>query len=132
MQKFRFDLVFHMWITISLYLLKNLLITFTKMIFLTLSLRKPTSYRNESIDLLCKSMDWFLYDIGLRGERVKIWPTIFFLKIDNVRLCKYSRPWRKLLCKPKDWVLQKIKTKPFMRLTAVTAKQSPLVNLNSF
>ena len=30
------------------------------------------SYRNQSIDLLCKSMDWFLYDIGLRHERVKV------------------------------------------------------------
>ena len=29
------------------------------------------SYRNQSIDLLRKSMDWFLYDIGLRHERVK-------------------------------------------------------------
>ena len=28
-------------------------------------------YRNQSIDLLRKSMDWFLYDIGLRHERVK-------------------------------------------------------------
>ena len=28
-------------------------------------------YRNQSIDLLCKSMDWFLYDRGLRHERVK-------------------------------------------------------------
>ena len=26
------------------------------------------SYRNQSIDLLCKSMDWFLYDRGLRQE----------------------------------------------------------------
>ena len=31
----------------------------------------PLSYRNQSIDLLCKSMDWFLYDNGLRYERVK-------------------------------------------------------------
>ena len=23
------------------------------------------SYRNQSIDLLCKSMDWFLYDMDL-------------------------------------------------------------------
>ena len=29
------------------------------------------SYRNQSIDLLRKSMDWFLYDNGLRHERVK-------------------------------------------------------------
>ena len=29
------------------------------------------SYRNQSIDLRSKSMDWFLYDDGLRLERVK-------------------------------------------------------------
>ena len=38
---------------------------------LTLSWRRPLSYRNQSIDLLCKSMDWFLYNNGLRHERVK-------------------------------------------------------------
>ena len=41
---------------------------------LTLSRRRPLSYRNQSIDLLLKSVDWFLYDKGLRHERVKdIW-----------------------------------------------------------
>ena len=42
---------------------------------LTLSWRRPLSYRNQAIDLLRKSMDWFLYDMGLRHERVKhqIW-----------------------------------------------------------
>ena len=39
---------------------------------LTLSCRGPLSYRNQSINLLCKSMDWFLYDDGLRHERVNI------------------------------------------------------------
>ena len=39
--------------------------------WLTLSWRRPLPYRNQSIDLLCKSMDWFLYDIGFRHERVK-------------------------------------------------------------
>ena len=42
--------------------------------FLTLSplsRRRPISYRNQSIDLQSKSMDWFLFDIGLRRERVK-------------------------------------------------------------
>ena len=29
------------------------------------------SYRNQSIDLRCKSIDWFLYDNGLRHKRVK-------------------------------------------------------------
>ena len=38
---------------------------------LTLSRRRPLSYRNQYIDLLRKSMDWFLYDNGLRLERVK-------------------------------------------------------------
>ena len=35
---------------------------------LTLSRQKPLSYRN---DLLLKSLNWFLYDNGLRPERVK-------------------------------------------------------------
>ena len=39
--------------------------------YLTLSWRRPISYRNLSIDLLHKSMDWFQYDIGLRHESVK-------------------------------------------------------------
>ena len=38
---------------------------------LTLSRRRPLSYRNQSIDLLCKSMGWFLYENSLRHERVK-------------------------------------------------------------
>ena len=38
---------------------------------LTLSWRRLLSYRNQSIDLRSKSMDWFLYDNGLRYERVK-------------------------------------------------------------
>ena len=37
----------------------------------TLSLRKTLSYRNQSIDLQCKSIDWFLYDMNLRHKRVK-------------------------------------------------------------
>ena len=31
----------------------------------------PLSYRNQSIDLQSKSVDWSLYDNGLRLERVK-------------------------------------------------------------
>ena len=42
------------------------------------------SYRNQSIDLLCKSMDWFLYDNGTRHQRVK---TINFSStLDFVRI----------------------------------------------
>ena len=38
----------------------------------TLSWQRPLSYRNQSIHLLCKSMDWFLYDNGIRHECVKM------------------------------------------------------------
>ena len=38
---------------------------------LTLSWRRPLSYRYQSIDLLRKSMNWFQYDNGLHHERVK-------------------------------------------------------------
>ena len=44
---------------------------------LTLSWRRSLSYRNQSIDLLCKSVDWFLYDNDLHHERVNhslYWP----------------------------------------------------------
>ena len=39
---------------------------------LNLSWQRPLSYRNQSIDLHNKSMDWFLYHNGLRHERVKL------------------------------------------------------------
>ena len=38
---------------------------------LTLSWRRPLSYKNQSIYLLSKSINWFLYYTGLRHERVK-------------------------------------------------------------
>ena len=41
-------------------------------ISLTLSWRRSLSCRNHSNDLLCKSVDWFLYDGDLRHERVKV------------------------------------------------------------
>ena len=42
---------------------------------LNLSWRRPLSYTNQSIDLQSKSMDWFIYDNGLRHERVnETWP----------------------------------------------------------
>ena len=39
---------------------------------LTLSWWRPLSYRNQSTDLLRKSMEWLLYDNGIRHERVKM------------------------------------------------------------
>ena len=39
---------------------------------------RPLLYRNQAIDLLWKSMDWFLYDNDLRHERVNsIWDYLF-------------------------------------------------------
>ena len=39
---------------------------------LNLSWRRLLSYRNQSIDLPSKSMDWFLYDNELRHENVNV------------------------------------------------------------
>ena len=49
---------------------KNQIMKTLFLYYLTLSWRRPMSYRNQSIDLLRKSMDWFLYDIDLHHERV--------------------------------------------------------------
>ena len=67
---------------------------------LTFSWRKLLSYRNQSIDLWSKLMDWFLYDNGLRHERVKITlifspiissPSIpFYPKETNVNIWSYG------------------------------------------
>ena len=50
-------------------------------ICLLLSWRRPLSYRNQSTDLRSKSMGWFLYDNGLRHERVKKAPFVNFWNI---------------------------------------------------
>ena len=44
---------------------------FSRLSFLTVSRQRPISYINQSVDLQSKSMDWFLYNIGLRRETVK-------------------------------------------------------------
>ena len=56
---------------------------------LTLSWRRPLSYKNQSIDLQSKAMDWFLYDNGLHHERVNnLINNITFHKIRNF-YCPY-------------------------------------------
>ena len=67
-----------------------------KLLFiLTLSWRKPLSYRNQAIDLLCKSMDWLLYDNGHRHERVKyVWP---FASTRHERVKRRNCQGKKLL-----------------------------------
>ena len=48
-----------------------------------LSRWRPLPYRNQSIDLLCKSMYWFLYDNGLRHEKVKLPQEVELLSLKN-------------------------------------------------
>ena len=58
---------------------------------LTLSWRRTLLYRNQSIDLQSKSMDWFLYDNGLHHERVK-WTPDYDPENDHPLFCslKYT------------------------------------------
>ena len=65
--------IFH-WDLISQFSLnlKILKILFTRLIPLTLWIRRSLSYRTQSIDLQSKSMDWFLYERNLRHDRVKV------------------------------------------------------------
>ena len=55
---------------------------------LTLSWRRSLSYRNQSIDLQSKSMNWFLYDRDLRHERVNT-----FLWISKIWLSDQFPPY---------------------------------------
>ena len=43
------------------------------------------SYRNQYNDLLCKSMDWFLFGRDLRHERVKYLEKLDLLEIRSMR-----------------------------------------------
>ena len=47
---------------------------------LTLSWRRSLSYRNTSIDLPFRLVDWFLYDRDFRHERVKFGSFWIYLK----------------------------------------------------
>ena len=47
--------------------------------YLTLSWQMSLSCRNQSIDLQCKSMGWFLYDRDLRHEKFKRYRDIYFI-----------------------------------------------------
>ena len=56
---------------------------------LILSWRRPLSYRNQSIDLPRKLMDWFLYNNGLCHERVKPSVHTFYLKWTTLDFLHY-------------------------------------------
>ena len=56
---------------------------------LTLSQWGHLWYRNQSTDLLSKSMDWFLYDRDLRRERV----SRYWLWLFEIKWCIYEFLW---------------------------------------
>ena len=57
---------------------------------LTLSWRRPLSCRNQSIDLLGKSMDWFLFDNDLRHERVNQFFSFGMVAITKTQVTFFS------------------------------------------
>ena len=62
---------------------KLVIYEFWVILYLTLSWRRPLSYRNQTIDLLHKSMDWFRYDNGHRHERVNVWVIVCLLSMSE-------------------------------------------------
>ena len=68
-----------------LYDLKNVKSTHGGVLILVKLQARPLSYRNQSIDLQIKSMDWFLYDNGLACNFNKIntppWVFCTFFKL---------------------------------------------------
>ena len=54
--------------------------------FLNSFIRRPLSYRNQSIDLLCKSIDWFLYNRDLRHVIAEAWLIIWRHQFRSGRL----------------------------------------------
>ena len=63
---------------------------------LTLSRQRPLTYRNQSIDLLNKSIDWFLYDNGLRHERVNSGILIIIYFSKNFMILFFKQKWKTL------------------------------------
>ena len=63
---------------------------FGVLVFSPLSWRRSLSYRNQFIDLLCKSMDWFLYDRDLLHERAKMYKMGIFAENGSMPLSKIA------------------------------------------
>ena len=59
-----------------LFFYKKVHVQSFSMRLLTLSWRRPLSYSNQLIDLWIKSMDWFLYDNGLR-----LWKSLYNINL---------------------------------------------------
>ena len=60
---------------------------------LTLSCRRSISYRNQSIDLFCKSINWFLYDMDLRHKINNNKLVIKFFDVYLSSGCKFRQPF---------------------------------------
>ena len=63
---------------------------------LTLSWWRSISYRNQSVDLQRKLMDWFLYDIALGHERVKrLYDKLppFYVLLSISLYAKHTKNW---------------------------------------
>ena len=60
---------------------------------LTLSWQRSLSQRNQSIDLLCKSMDWFPYDKDLRHENVKALKVIINIPYSSLNCFQHGNQY---------------------------------------
>ena len=72
----------------------------------TLSWWRSISYRNQSIDLQNKSMDWFLYDRDLRHEKIK--RQLWNYKLNQTFQIRIIHCSNKYLWKNEKYVLQYI------------------------
>ena len=85
-------------LTRVLYVFRQYLIIY--LLELTFSWWTPLSYRNQSIDLPSKSMDWFLYDNSFHHERVKtkvfceVFATYFYKRESIGR--QFLRNWHRM------------------------------------
>ena len=71
---------------------------------LTFSWRRPLSYRNQSIDLRSKSMDWFLCDNGLRYVKGTFHskPTLRMVPSQYFKLFSTLKIWLEIFHKVKN------------------------------
>ena len=84
---------------------------------------------------LCYWITYYLLHF-YANDLLKIWPTIFFFKMRNVRLCKYRRPWCDCY---KNWFHQHCKNFECISNTNInlsqwycsSCDQIPFVHLNS-
>ena len=73
---------------------------------LTISWRRPLSYRNQSIYLQSKSMDWFLYDNGLGHERVKPFQPSVAFHIETNHLIRSVNQMTGFYMKCNTWLIR--------------------------